>query len=169
MDYLLRHLETSHFASASVLEGSDIDRYATRIGAERLANEGSKVVLATGSMTELDSLMQRQYDVILCAGVLMYLPQDDAADVVRAILRRSKGIVAFAGLAYGPADNSTLSTSVVRQRDGSFVHNIDEMVEKAGGKIIRRRWEGTRSVGGNTIYFVFCTPGDAQRNLSDAA
>ena len=159
MGYLLRYLELNVFPAATVLEGSDIDEYATRVGAEHLAREGSRVRLRRGDMLHLQPLMAgRRFDVILCAGVLMYLPEADAARVVETVLRHSAGVVAFAGLAHPSRDNATLSASEVRARDGSFIHNLDAFVEATGGRVIRRRWEGAHTVRGNTIYFVFCVP-----------
>lgn len=159
MGYLLRHLELNVFPAATVLEGSDIDEYATRAGSRHLAKEGSRVSVSCGNMQQLDSLMAgKLYDVILCAGVLMYLPEDEAAKVVEQILDHSSGIVAFAGLAHPTQDNSKLSASEVRGRDETFIHNIDALVERAAGSVIHRRWDGDRSLQGNTIYFVFCVP-----------
>ena len=74
------------------------------------------------------------------------------------MMNHTKGILAVAGLAHSEKDNSLLEQSVTRERDGSFIHNIDKMVENAGGKIISRRWEGDTDVDGNTIYFLFATP-----------
>jgi hypothetical protein len=31
-------------------------------------------------------------------------------------------------------------------------------VERAGGRVVHRRWEGAQKVGGNTLYFVFAEP-----------
>jgi hypothetical protein len=66
-------------------------------------------------------------------------------------------MIGFSGLAYPDGDNSELRRSVPRESDQTFVHNIDAMVLRAGGNIAARRWEGSKVVDGNTIYFVFAT------------
>jgi SAM-dependent methyltransferase len=157
MGYNLRHLERSCFPAARVLDGIDIDEYAIQEGARHLAAEGSKVRLLCGDMKDLPALLEgRRYDVTLCAGVLMYLQEADAADVVAEMLRHTRGVVAIAGLAHPRLDNRLLAASERRERDLTFIHNIDRMVERAGGTIVDRRWEGPRVLHGNTIYFVFC-------------
>jgi hypothetical protein len=40
-----------------------------------------------------------------------------------------------------------------------LIHNIDRMIERAGGRVLWRRWEGARKVDGNTIYFLIAEPG----------
>ena len=160
MGYLLRHLEREVFPAATVLEGIDIDGYCIRRGAEVLAAEGSRVRLMEGDATDLDRLTEgRRYDVVFCAGVLMYLRQEEAEAAVRAMLERTGGILALAGLAHPRTDNARLERSVPRESDQSLIHNLDAMVERAGGRILRRRWEGARKVDGNTVYFLFAAPG----------
>jgi SAM-dependent methyltransferase len=159
LGYLLRHLETGLFRSATVLEGIDIDRQAVEQGAAHLAEIGSKAKVSVADMSELPEVLAgRMVDVILCAGVLMYLRQDEARDVVRSILDHTTVVAAFAGLADPSTDNATLSTSTIRANDGTYIHNIDAMVDDAGGQVAWRRWEGPRMVDGNTIYFVFALP-----------
>jgi len=162
LGYNLRYLEESVFRNANVLEGCDIDAYAVESGAAYLASIGSRVQVFTADISELaDRLRGRRYDVTFCAGVLMYLRREDAEAVVAEILRHTGVVAAFAGLAEPEQDNSTLPESRVRARDGTFVHDIDRMVLRAGGRIVQRRWEGPRNVDGNTIYFVFAQPRDA--------
>ena len=156
LGYNLHFLERSVFTRATVLDGCDIDAYAIEQGCAYLASIGSRVHLFTADMAELSNrLDDKQYDLMLCAGVLMYLRRADAERVVSDILRHTNGVAAFAGLADPDRDNATLADSRVRERDGTFVHNIDAMVARAGGRVVQRRWEGPRSVDGNTIYFVF--------------
>ena len=163
MGYLLRHLETTLFPAARVLEGIDIDAYAVGRGAEVLAREGSRARVRVGDAAALPALVgDRRYDVVLCAGVLMYLRQDEAAAAVAAMLRRTAGLLALAGLAH-ESDNARLDRSVPRERDRSLVHNLDAMVERAGGRVVRRRWDGARQVAGNTVYFVFAEPAGGSR------
>ena len=155
MGYLLRFIETDVFPGAHTLAGIDIDRYAIRAGSDWLATQGSKVRVAAGDMADLDQVLGAQrFDVLLCAGVLMYLNRAAAADVVRAMLRHAGRVVALAGLAHPERDNGELEESDVRRRDGTFIHNFDAMVRQGGGRVVARRWEGPRVVDGNTIYFV---------------
>ncbi len=159
LGYLLRFLETEVFRSAEILEGNDIDAYAVEEGTKYLTKVGSRVRLHHADMTDLDRIMDsRRYDLVLCPGVLMYLREEDAGAVVSSILRHSGRLVAFAGLAHPARDNRELTRAEVRERDGTFIHNIDRLVERAGGRVVFRRWEGARQVDGNTIYFVFAEP-----------
>ena len=160
MGYLLRHMETEVFPSAVGLDGIDIDAWAVERGADVLRRMGSRVRLAVGDATALPTLFgTRRYDVIVCAGVLMYLREHDAAAAVAAMLARSRGIVALAGLAHPDVDNARLDAPVTRATDRSLIHNLDALVARAGGRVVHRRWDGGRSVQGNTIYFVFAEPG----------
>lgn len=159
LGYLLRFLETELFGSAEVLEGNDIDAYAVEEGAKYLASVGSRVRLHRADMTDLDRVMgSRRFDVVLCPGVLMYLREADAGAVVGSILRHTNRLAAFAGLAHPARDNRELEVGEVRERDGTFIHNIDRLVERSGGRVVFRRWEGDRQVEGNTIYFVLAEP-----------
>ncbi len=88
----------------------------------------------------------------------MYLDAREANGVVRDMLRRAKGLLALSGPASPGVDNGLLAGPVLRERDGSFIHNFDTMVANAGGTVVGRRWEGSRVVDGHTIYFVFAKP-----------
>jgi hypothetical protein len=138
MGYLLRYMETSLFPAATVLEGVD-----------------SRVELRRADMADLSGVLGgRGFDIILCAGVLMYLPAADAAAVVRTLLEHAHLLV-LTGPAFPEADNRLLDGSERRPGDQTFIHNLDAMVTAAGRRVLRRRWEGPRSIDGNTIYFVF--------------
>jgi SAM-dependent methyltransferase len=159
LGYNLRFLETEVFRSGQTFEGCDIDAYAVQRGQAHLRHIGSRVRLNVTDMSSLDRrLGNRMYHVILCAGVLMYLRRDAAEKVVASVLRHTRGVVAFAGLAAPDRDNALLRDSEVRASDGTFVHNIDEMVTRCGGRVAHRRWEGARQIEGNSVYFVFATP-----------
>jgi SAM-dependent methyltransferase len=159
LGYNLGYLERHLFRGARLLEGCDIDEYAVAQGADYLARHGSRVHLVAGDMSDLDAMLGgRAFDVTLCAGVLMYLARADAERVVASILRHTRIAAVFAGLAHPQRDNATLPESVRRPSDGSFVHNVDRMVVRAGGRIVRRRWAGARQVHGNTVYFVIAAP-----------
>ncbi|MDH3190982.1 MAG: class I SAM-dependent methyltransferase [Acidimicrobiia bacterium] len=152
--YLLRHMETDLFPDAVVLEGIDIDAYAIDQGARYLNRVGSRVRIRCADMVDLNAVMgANTYDVVLCAGVLMYLNQNDAAALVRSMLEHARQVVAIAGLAHPEIDNSLLESSPPRS-DMALIHNIDAMVENAGGSVVFRRWEGDRDFGGYSAYFV---------------
>ncbi|HYR07311.1 MAG TPA: class I SAM-dependent methyltransferase [Longimicrobium sp.] len=156
MGYLLRYAETHVFPAARVLDGVDIDGYAVERGRQVLHRAGSRVHLSVGDATTIDGRFSHPaYDVVLCAGVLMYLRPADAQAAVAAMLARTAGVLALAGLAHPETDNAGLAASVPRERDRTLVHNLDQMVEDAGGRVVARRWEGARQLSGNTIYFVF--------------
>lgn len=159
LGYQLRYLETDLFPGAAVLEGIDIDRYAVRSGQEHLDAIGSKISLQCGDIQQLDGLLGgRVFDLIICTGVLMYLKEAEAAAMVRAMLSHSRVMVAMAGLAHPVLDNAALDCSDVRDRDHTFIHNLDGMVKNGGGRVLARRWEGDRQLEGQTIYFVFAAP-----------
>jgi len=162
--YLLRYMETNLFPAATTLEVIDIDEYAIERGKAYLSARSSKIHLVCADIADLDRVMDgRNYDVILCAGVLMYLDDSAAADVVRSMLNHCNGLVAIANPAHPLVDNSKLNCSEPRS-DGSLIHNIDAMVERAGGTIVFRRWEGSKTFDDQTVYFIFCRP---RNNYSD--
>lgn len=156
--YLLRHLETDVFCYADVIEGLDIDGQAIEQGREQLAAMGSRVRLHHADMADLARVLgDRTFDVLVCAGVLMYLDTPEATEVVRTMLRHGDLIV-LAGLAHPDVDNSQLAASTTRD-DRTFIHDLDSMVERAGGRVVSRRWEGARLFGGYTVYHVFAELG----------
>ena len=156
--YLLRYMETDLFPSASVLDGIDIDDYAVRQGTAYLEQQESRIRLSCADMANLEALMgENSYDVILCAGVLMYLDQDEVTDIVRIMLHHAEKLVVIAGLAHPNMDNASLTRSTPRRSDGTLIHNIDAMVEQAEGTVLFRRWEGARMFGGYSVYFIFCS------------
>jgi SAM-dependent methyltransferase len=158
--YLLHFMETDLFPAATTLEGVDIDEYALKKGNAYLRAHGSKIRLIHADMADLDRYMGgRKFDIIVCAGVLMYLHEYAAADVVQSMLNHCGGLVTIAGLAHPVVDNVQLKHSEIRGSDEAFIHNVDAMVQRAGGKIVYRRWEGSKTFDGQTVYFVFCRPG----------
>ena len=156
LGYLLRYCETDIFPSATDIGGSDIDQYAIRVGSEYLRSVGSNIQLKCGDMEDLNQLMKdKVYDVIICPGVLMYLHESAACRLVDVLLRHTGVMLAMTGLAHPDMDNAELQQSVARERDQSFIHNFDFMINKAGGQIVARRWEGSTIIDGHSIYFVF--------------
>jgi len=159
LGYLLRHLETEVFPAARILEGSDIDAYAVAKGSAYLEHLGSQVALMHGDMESLsEALAGRHYDVMFAAGVLLYLTEDAAQRLVADMLDHTRHLLAIAALAHPERDNRELTRSVPREHDGTWIHNVDRMLENAGARILDRRWEGARKVDGNTIYFLFAQP-----------
>lgn len=152
----LRHLEQGMFGNAADLHGIDIDASAIDAGMRVLLAQGSRIRLEVG---DLESLGDRAYDVMLCAGVLLYLDENRAAAAVQAMLSRTRQICAIAALAHADFDNRELRHSVLRAWDSSHIHNVDAMVAAAGGEVVGRRWEPGTLDGRQTIYFVFARPG----------
>jgi 2-polyprenyl-3-methyl-5-hydroxy-6-metoxy-1,4-benzoquinol methylase len=157
--FMLRYLETKLFPAAKVLEGIDIDDYALRAGSAYLKSHGSKIRLIHADMADIDLVTkEKKYDIIMCLGVLMYFSQQAATNVVNSMLSHCNGLVAIADLAYPSLDNNQLEHSEIRLSDGVHIHNIDMMIQIAGGEIVYRRWEGPKLFGGQCVYFVFSRP-----------
>jgi len=158
--YLLRHLETSLLTGARELIGIDIDRPAVEKGSRLLSREHSRIRLVAGDMEQIDTLVgPRRFDVVLAAGVLSYLNEADAFKVVSQMLARTGRILALAGLACVRENNNGLDASELSpSHDGQWVHNFEAMVVRAGGRVVRSRWEGAKLFNLQTICFVFAVP-----------
>ncbi len=157
LGHLLRAAETDLFPNARILHGLDIDAYAVRAGNEWLRGQRSRARLITADMVRMGEVLEsgRQYDVVLCAGVLMYLKEDAATAVVKEMLHRGRLLV-LSGLSRQGIDNRHMPRSQARECDGSFIHNFDAMVGRCGGSVHFRRWQGSAPRGWNPPYFVFC-------------
>lgn len=161
LGYQLQYMESEVFPGAGELVGIDIDRHAIEKGKEHLERIGSNVRLTADDMGNLGRVYEgKRFDVIVCTGVLMYLDEAEATDAMAAMLRLCGKIVAISGLAHPEVDNASLERAVPRSHDGSLIHNMDRIVERAGGTVFARRYEGKRIVDGHTIYFVFARGGD---------
>ncbi|MFV1982128.1 MAG: class I SAM-dependent methyltransferase [Thiohalomonadales bacterium] len=159
LGYLLHYIETDIFPAATLIEGNDIDKYSIQEGKKYLSSENSKIKLLHADMEKLDAVLGVQkYDIVFGAGVLLYLKENSATKLVADMLKHTNKMLSFTGLAHPKVDNSELEHSVVRNRDGAWIHNIDKMITEAGGKIVARRCEGDKIIDGNTIYFVFAVP-----------
>jgi len=170
MGYLLRYLEEDIFPAASVFEGIDIDRYAIEAGSRHLESMRSIVRISCTDMVELNAFMQdRTYDLTIAPGVLMYLTENAATDVVRAMLRHTIKLMVVAGLAHPDTDNGNLKKSVIRQSDGAFIHNLDRIVETSGATVVYRRWDGAQNLQGNSIYFLFVVPADSTQASANSS
>ena len=158
--YMLRFIETDLFPAAKVLEGIDIDRQALELGRKYLHQHKSKINLIESDMSEIDLLLgKRKFDLILCTGVLLYLNENVAKDVVRSMLKHCNKLLVIKELAHPTVDNSKLEHSEFRQTDKTFIHNIDRMISASGGKVFFHRWEGSKLYEGQSVYFVFSTCG----------
>jgi SAM-dependent methyltransferase len=156
LGYQLRYMETDVFPSATILEGIDIDRYAVSQGNDHLRKSGSRIRLMYGDIRNLDRAMgDNTYEIVISTGTLMYLDEEGAARVVATMTEHCGIMIGVSGPAHPYVDNGGLRHSIIRDPDGSFIHNLDSMIERSGWKVCGRRWEGTRRVDGHTIYFVF--------------
>jgi len=158
LGYLLQFMESDVFPNASILEGIDLDEHAVQVGRAHLHHTGSKVGVAHGDMRNLSKILAgKKYDVIICAGVLMYARESVALETVRTMLDHANKVVGIAGLAHPRTDNAQLRNSTVRSTDRGFIHNIDEMVSQSGGTILARKWQ-SELLDDEIVYFVFATP-----------
>ena len=80
----------------------------------------------------------RKYDVVLCCGVLMLFNQQVATQAIKAMLAHTKGLLGIISLANPQVDNAQLRDSYLRPENLYFVHNVDEMVYRAGGSVVFR-------------------------------
>jgi SAM-dependent methyltransferase len=159
MGYLLRHLEEEVFPSAGILHGIDIDAYAVETGAAHLARLQSKVKLFTADMEAAGRIMgERIYDLAICCGVLMYVNEAAAADVVRTILSHARCLVGLICLAHPGRGGSASERSEMRATDGAFIHNVDRMIRSAGGKIVSSKWIGTDISGSSPSHVIVAEP-----------
>ena len=153
LGYLLRYVEESVFPGASVLEGVDIDRFAVEAGNAELQRRNSRVRLRHLDATDLGGYLNgRSFDVVFCAGMLMYLNEVEAAQLVATMLRAANVAMAITGIADPLQDNATMVSHTFRDWDTAYVHNLDAMVLDAGGRILFRRWDGPREIDGLSVY-----------------
>lgn len=159
LGYLLRYMETELLPNATRLEGIDIDVHAITEGQRYLSELGSKVCLRHGDMEVMDRVLgDDKFDLVLASGVLLYLEQASAERLVSRMLAHTGKLLVITALAHPEIDNAELDASVRRASDGTWVHNVDRMIEAAGGTLAARRWEGGRLLDGNTIYFLYALP-----------
>jgi hypothetical protein len=155
MGYLLRHLEEDVFPSATILHGLDIDAYAVQAGAAHLSSLRSRVRLFAADMEAAEHVMgKRNYDLVLCCGVLMYANESTAEKVVRAMLSRARCLVGLICLA-PPRD---LGWSEMRASDGAFIHDVNRMIRQAGGTILSSDWVDTSVSGASPSHVILAEP-----------
>jgi hypothetical protein len=156
MGYLLRHLEEEVFPSAAILHGLDIDAYAVEAGSAHLRELQSNVELFAADMQSTASVMAgRTYDLVLCCGVLMYVTEAAAQEVVRSMFAHAGRLVGLICLA--PPDEDA-PRSAMRGPDGAFIHDVDRMIEKAGGRIVSTERIGTETSGSSPSHVILAEP-----------
>jgi len=159
LGYLLRFIETDIMPDVKELVGVDIDRHAIEKGSRYLSRNGSKVCLIHGDMEDLeDTVAGRFFDFTFAAGVLSYLNHEDALKIVRGMLRRTNKIMALVGLANPSFHNKELSISRCSEdHNYQWIHNFEALVEEAGGRVVKSRWEGTKLYNYQSLYYVFAS------------
>jgi SAM-dependent methyltransferase len=157
--YLLRHIEVEVCPSAQVLHGLDIDRCAVGVGMAHLSSLQSKVRLFVGDMAAADRFIgDRTYDLILCCGVLMYDGENAAYDVVRTILSSANCLVGIISLANPTYSRTATRRSSIRRSDGAFIHDVESMIHRAGGKVVVSRRIETNISGSSPSHAILAEP-----------
>ena len=158
--YLLRHLEEAVFPAAKILHGLDIDAYAVKSGSEYLTRLCSGVKLFAADLKSTERIMGgRSYDLVLCCGVLMYVDENTAEQVVRVMFSRAGRLVGLICLA---PSGMNLERSEARHSDGAFIHNVDDMIRKAGGNVVSSTWIGTKDSGSSPCHVILAEPPSRQ-------
>lgn len=159
MGYLLRHLEVEVFPSADILHGIDIDEYAVTTGMAHLSSLQSKVKLSVADMAEAGRVIgHRTYDLMLCCGVLMYVNERTADEVVRLMCSHSNCLVGIICLAHPEGRRTAAGGLHRRSSDGAFIHDVDQMIRRASGTIVRTKWIGTDVSGSSPSYAILALP-----------
>jgi SAM-dependent methyltransferase len=163
LGYLLRHVEVGVCPSAEVLHGVDIDEYAIKAGTAHLASLQSKVKLFVGDMAAAGRFIAgRGYDLILCCGTLMYSNEGHAYEVVRTMLSSAKHLVGIISLANTESGATSAGRSIVRASDGAFIHDVDRMIHRAGGRVVASRLIETGISGSSPSYAIVAEPAAAR-------
>jgi hypothetical protein len=164
MGYLLRHLEVEVCPSAEILHGLDIDTYAIETGMQHLRSLQSKVTLFAGDMAQTEVMMgDHNYDIVLCCGVLMYVNEATAEHVVRTMFSRARSLVGIICLAGAELNGAASGRSVTRASDGAFVHDMDKMIRRAGGKIVSSKLVAHAVSGSSPSYAILAEPAHNRR------
>jgi SAM-dependent methyltransferase len=158
MGYLLRHLEVEVFPSSSTLHGLDIDSYAIETGQKHLRSVQSRVKLHLTDMAAAEDVMgNRIYDVVICCGALMYVNESRAAHVVRTMLLHSGHLVGLICLAQTGQGHASRQRSETRVSDGAFIHDVDGMIHRAGGRVLSSKWIGSSTSGSSPAYVILAS------------
>jgi 2-polyprenyl-3-methyl-5-hydroxy-6-metoxy-1,4-benzoquinol methylase len=155
--YLLRHLETEVFHSATTLHGLDLDAYAIQTGSSHLTSLGSKVKLFEADMAAAETIIGAQtYDVVLCCGVLMYVDEKTAEEVLRIMFARVTRLVGLICLAR--PKNASSEEPGMQAADGEFIHPIHRMIRNIGGRVLSSHWVGTETSGSKPSHVIVAEP-----------
>ena len=106
-------------------------------------------------------MSSRNYDLVLCCGVLMYVDETTAEKVVRAMFSCSAYLVGLICLA-PPGDNPVRSE--IRESDGAFIHNMDRMIRRTGGNVVSSTWIGTSTSGSSPCHVILAEPSTKTRH-----
>jgi 2-polyprenyl-3-methyl-5-hydroxy-6-metoxy-1,4-benzoquinol methylase len=156
LGYLLRHIEVNLFPSAAHLNGIDIDRYAVQAGMAYLQSVRSKVELFEADLSRAAEFMRgRQYDIVLCCGVLMYVNEKTARSALQAMFAHSRRLVGIICLA---APRRATRNSEVRTSDGAYVHDMHRMIRESGGIPVSSTWVGTATSGSSPSHVILAEP-----------
>ena len=148
LGYVLHYAE-GRFPSADILRGIDIDRYAIETGRAHLNEIGSKAKITVGDAADIDAILGNQrFDVVLCCGVLAYFNQATAESIARTLLSHTNFVLGIICLAHPEVENAALIGSDIRPTDHAFIHNIDALIQSAGGRVLSRRWMGNEVQNG---------------------
>lgn len=76
---------------------------------------------------------ERTYDIVLCCGVLMYMNEHTANEVVRVMCSRAKRLVAIICLAQPEGHRVAIVRTAAALSDGAFIHDVERMIRRTGG------------------------------------
>lgn len=157
--FMLRVVEVTEFPSATELVGIDIDRQAIEMGREHLREVGSRIELIEARMEDLEQVLDgRRFDISTCCGALMYLDAERAALTVAGLLNSTDQVVGLMARSHPLMDNRGLAASEMRSLDETWIHNVDEMVEAAGGRVVGRQWTPPAHAQERGLYIVLAAP-----------
>ena len=95
------------------------------------------------------------YDVVLCCGVLMICEREYRREGVRDMFSRARflvGLICLAPLETAPG------RSVMRASDGAFVHNMDLLIGRAGGRVVSSNLIDTSISGSSSSHVIVAEP-----------
>jgi len=165
--HLLRHLEMDVCPSARVLHGIDIDKQAIESGMTHLTAQKSSVKLFEADAERAGQLIGDQtYDLVLCCGVLMYMSEPKADQTIRAMLARAIRLVGIICLADRACQETPDPKSVTRAHDGAFLHHVDRMIVRAGGRVVCSQLVGAEVSGSSPSYVILAEPPARQADPS---
>jgi len=161
MGYLLRHVEEEIFPRAGILHGLDIDRHAIESGMAHLNGLDSRVRLHHADLENTARMMAgRKYDVVFCCGVLMYVNQQMAQEVIRTMFRHARWLVGMICLAPPEGDRAPTGASSPRDSDGAYIHDVKHMIREAGGRTVFSEWIGTKVSGSSPSHVILAEPSE---------